>query len=210
MPEGRLVAAEAAPGAAEELGYPVAVKMLSRGLAHKADAGAVRLGLDDAGAVAEAVADISRAVSQTVPEALSDTFLVERMVEESIAELLIGIHRDRQFGLVMVLASGGTLVELLRDSRTLLLPTDRESVSQAIAELRLSRLLNGFRGRPAGDREAAVDAVMAVAEFATAHCDVLEEVEVNPLIVLPRGVAAVDVLLRMAPSGDKADVAVAG
>jgi acyl-CoA synthetase (NDP forming) len=205
VPEGRVVTAEAAPHAAEELGYPVAVKMLSWGLAHKTEAGAVRLGLADAGAVAEAVAAISRSVSERAPEALSDRFLVEQMVEEAIAELLIGIHRDRQFGQVMVLASGGTLVELFHDSRTLLLPTDRESVSRAIAELRLSRLLNGFRWRPAGDREAAVDAVMTLAEFAAAERATLEELEVNPLLVLQHGVAAVDVVLRTGRGDEDAD-----
>lgn len=203
VPDGRLATAGEAPRAAEGLGFPVVVKMLSQSLAHKTEVGAVRLGLGSSTEVADAVAAITRSVSEYAPEALSDDILVERMVEEPVAELLIGIHRDSQFGQVMVLASGGTLVELLRDAQTLLLPTDRESVSRAIAELKLSKLLSGFRGRPAGDREAAIDAVLDLAEFAAAHRSTLEELEVNPLLVLPRGVAAVDVLLRMARFGDE-------
>jgi hypothetical protein len=74
----------------------------------------------------------------------------------------------------MVLASGGTLVELVRDSRTLLLPTDREAVAEALASLKVSKLLGGFRGRPAGDTEAAVAAVLAVAAFAEANRERLD------------------------------------
>ena len=205
VPEGRLVTAEAAPGAAAELGFPVAVKMLSRSLAHKSDAGAVRLGLGSSKEVEDAVAAMARSVSECVPEALSDDILVERMVEQPVAELLVGIHRDGQFGQVMVLASGGTLVELVRDPQTLLLPTDRESVARAIAKLKLSKLLDGFRGRPAGDREAAIDAVLSLAEFAAAQRATMEELEVNPLLVMPHGVAAVDVVLRMGRGDEEAD-----
>jgi hypothetical protein len=104
----------------------------------------------------------------------------------------------------MVLASGGTLVELVHDSRTLLLPTDRESVAEALATLKVAKLLTGFRGRPAGDREAAIDTVLAVAAFAETQRDTLEELEINPLLVLTDGVAAVDVLLRLRSGGEEA------
>ncbi len=182
--------------------------MVSRNLAHKTEAGAVRLRLGSAAEVADAVAAITEAVSACAPDALSGEFLVERMIGAPVAEVLIGIRRDSQFGQVMVLASGGTLVELVHDSRTLLLPTDRESVAEALATLKVAKLLSGFRGRPAGDREAAVDAVLAVAAFAEAERGTLEELEINPLLVLSEGAAAVDVLMRMrsesedAPAGD--------
>ena len=204
VPEGRLAAAKTAPAAAEELGFPVAVKMVSRHLAHKTEAGAVRLGLGSAAEVADAVAAITESVSACAPDALSGEFLVERMIGEPVAEVLIGIRRDSQFGQVMVLASGGTLVELVHDSRTLLLPTDRESVAEALATLKVSKLLSGFRGRPAGDREAAIDAVLAVAAFAEAERDALEELEINPLLVRSDGVAAVDVLLRLRTESEEA------
>jgi acyl-CoA synthetase (NDP forming) len=171
--------------------------MASRQLSHKTEAGAVRLGLASAAEVADAVAAITESVAACAPEALGGDFLVERMIEEPVAEVLIGIRRDSQFGQVMVLASGGTLVELVRDSRTLLLPTDRQSVSEALASLKVSKLLAGFRGRPAGDRTAAVDAILTLAAFAEANRETLEELEVNPLLVLENGAAAVDVLLRV-------------
>ena len=197
VPEGRLADAARAPLVAEELGFPVAIKMVSQHLAHKTEAGAVRLNLKNAAEVAEAVEAIAAAVAKSMPEACSEDFLVERMTAQSVAEILIGIRRSDAFGQVLVLASGGTLVELVRDSRTLLLPTDRASVAEALASLKISKLLDGFRGRPAGDREAAIDAVLTVAAYAQAKRDSLEELEVNPLLVTPDGVAAVDVLLRI-------------
>ena len=125
------------------------------------------------------------------------------MVPGAVAELIVGVKRDPSLGLALVLGSGGVLVELLRDSATLLLPTDRRSVEQALATLKGAPLLAGFRGRPKGDVEALVDAVMTVAEFAEAHRESLIELDVNPLLVLPEGegpnggAVAVDALIRM-------------
>ena len=201
VPEGCRTDAEGAPAAAEALGFPVAVKMLHPKLLHKTEAGAVRLGLASADEVADAVTEMAAAVAATAPEALSDDFLVERMVAAPVAEILIGIRRDAQFGQLLVLASGGTLVELVKDSRTLLLPIDRADLAEALASLKVAKLLDGFRGRPPGDRDAAIDAVLALAEFAAANRDRLEELEVNPLLVLENGVAAADVLLRVVGLG---------
>ena len=101
----------------------------------------------------------------------------------------------------MVLASGGVLAELVGDSRTLLLPADADSVMDSLASLKLSTLIAGFRGRPAGDWEAVVDTLLALAGFAEANSRTLEELEINPLLVLPRGVMAVDVLMRLRDGG---------
>lgn len=204
VPDGRLTDAASAPAAAEEIGFPVVVKMVSPDLPHKSDAGAVRVGLTSVADVGDAVAAMTGSVAAYAPDAARDAFLVERMIATPVAELLVGIRRDPQFGQVMVLASGGILVELAHDSRTLLLPTDRESVSKALASLKASELLDGFRGRPAGDRAAVVDIVLTLASFAEAHRDELAELDVNPLMVLPEGVVAADVLLRMASPGDGA------
>jgi succinyl-CoA synthetase beta subunit len=125
------------------------------------------------------------------------------MIAEPVAEVLVGIRRDDRFGQIMVLASGGILVELVGDSRTLLLPTDRESVSEALDSLAVSKLLAGYRGGPAGDKEAVVEVSLALARFAETHRDDLEELEVNPLMVLRQGACAADVLLRMTRAGPK-------
>ena len=98
----------------------------------------------------------------------------------------------------VVIASGGTLVELLRDSVTLLLPTNRTAISKALTRLQVYPLLLGFRGSPPGDIEAVVEAVLAIAALAQDKCDHILEIEVNPLMVRPNnmGVVAVDALVR--------------
>lgn len=201
IPEGRLVAAAAAAEAAEALGFPVAVKLANARLPHKTEAGAVRLGLRCAAEVEGAVAAI-RSSPAVQAAGLGDApFLVERMVSGAVAELLVGVNHDPQFGHVLTIASGGVLVELVRDSATLLLPTHRADVERALGGLKVAALLRGFRGRPAGDVVAAIDAILAVARLATAEAEALHELDINPLMVLPKGVVAVDVLMRVRPEG---------
>lgn len=171
--------------AAEALGFPVALKAL--GLAHKTEHGAVRLGLHDAAAVAEA------ARSMPAP----DGYLVEAMVTGGVAELLLGVTRDPAHGLALTLGAGGTLTEILRDSRTLLLPVTERDVRTALESLRLWPVLAGHRGRAAADLEGALAAVMAVQAFAAAEADRLEELEINPLILTAQGAFAADALLRL-------------
>jgi hypothetical protein len=103
--------------------------------------------------------------------------------------------------LCLIVGAGGVLVELLNDRALLLLPTTDEAVRAAILSLRLAPVLQGFRGRPKGDLDAAVGAVLAVARFAEAHADCVAELDVNPLIVRPggRGAVAADVLVRLIP-----------
>ncbi|MHA1113711.1 MAG: acetate--CoA ligase family protein [Alphaproteobacteria bacterium] len=197
VPEGRLVAPDDAATAAAELGYPVAVKGTAPGLAHKSDLGAVQLDLDSAGAVARAAQQVRALLPD--PPGGAPRVLVERMVEGAVAEVLVGVVADAQFGLALVLGSGGALVELVRDSRTLLLPTTRDDVAGALDSLAVARLIAGYRGRPEGDREAVIEAVLAIADFAQERRGRLAELDVNPLMVLPRGrgVVVADVMIRM-------------
>ena len=192
VPEAALVtSATEAVAAAEALGYPVAVKAVSAEIAHKTEAGAVALNLIDADAVDEAAARML---------GISGRVLVERMVTDGVAELIVGIDRDAQFGPYLVVGFGGVLVELINDSRTLLLPTDRSRVTAALQSLKTAPMLKGYRGLPRADLAAAVDAVMAVTEFAAAHADTILELDVNPLIVRAQGKGAVaaDALVRLA------------
>jgi len=99
----------------------------------------------------------------------------------------------------LVLGSGGALVELVRDSRSLLLPVTRDDVAEALDSLGVARLIAGYRGRPEGDREAVIEAVLTIAAFAQERRGRLAELDVNPLMVLPRGqgVVVADVMIRM-------------
>lgn len=197
VPCGKVAGTEEVMDAAGVLGYPVVLKALAAGLAHKSDIGAVAADLRDESALAAALARM-RAVLAGV-EGVGERFLVESMVDNAVAELIVGVHRDPCFGPVLVLGSGGVLVSLVEDSRTLLLPTTRELVGAALDGLRCARLLQGYRGRPPGDRGAVIDAVLAVAAFAEANAERLLELDVNPLMVCPagHGAYAVDALLRM-------------
>ncbi len=189
VPEGHRTDAAGAVEAARSLGFPVVVKALIDDLAHKTELGAVRLNLCDARAVVDAVAQLG---------ALSQTFLVERMIEDSVAEMLVGIVSDVQFGPVLSLGAGGILVEMLADHATLLLPTSGEEIERALRGLKTFPLLDAFRGAPPADREALVATVLKIADYAMQHRDTLLELEINPLLVRPRGrgVVAADVLLR--------------
>ncbi len=175
----------AAVKVADAIGYPVALKAL--GIAHKTERGALRLDLADAAAVERAASDLLQ---------LGDSLYVESM-HDAVAEVLAGVTRDPQFGLVLTLASGGVLVELVGDSRVLLVPAGRDEIENALGELRVGALLRGFRGGPAGDVEAAVDAVLAIQAYALAHADALVELDVNPLRIdaAGKGVCAVDALI---------------
>jgi acyl-CoA synthetase (NDP forming) len=192
LPEGALVtSATEAVAAAEALGYPVAVKAVSAEIAHKTEAGAVSLNLHDGDAV-EMAATRMLEVAKRV--------LVEKMVTDGVAELIVGVDRDAQFGPYLVIGFGGILVELIADSRTLLLPTNRSQVLGALQALKTAPMLSGYRGLPPADLDAAVEAILAVADFAGAHAGEILELDVNPLIVRPAGLGAVaaDALIRLA------------
>jgi acyl-CoA synthetase (NDP forming) len=173
---------------AEAIGYPVVVKAVSASLAHKTEQDAVKLNLADADQVREAV----RTLSQRF-----DRFLVEKMITGALAELIVGVTRDSQFGLSLTVGAGGIWVELLSDSATLLLPTNRGNIERALRRLRCFALLDGYRGKPRANIGQIIDAIEAIASFAQAHADRLHELDVNPLIVTPREVIAADALIRM-------------
>lgn len=189
VPAGGVATADTAPDAAAQVGFPLVAKALSSTIAHKADVGGVQLGLTDADQVASAVARMS---------GLSEKFLLEPMVGGAVAEVILGVHRDPQFGLALTVGAGGGLVEIVRDTVTLLLPTSPRAVRAALSELRLWPILTGARGRPAADVDAVVHAAITVADYARRHRDTLVELDVNPLLVLPdgQGAIAVDALVR--------------
>lgn len=198
IPAGRTSSGAEAPAAAAELGFPVALKMVSARLPHKTEAGAVNLGLSSPQAVAEAVTRMKAAVTAHDPAAVTDCFLVERMAAAPVAELMAGIRRDPQFGLAMTLAAGGVLAEILDDATTLLLPATRQDIARALDRLRIGRLLDGFRGGPAASRDALLDMLERLAAFAADDANRVAEIEINPLFAGPEDCTVVDVLLHIA------------
>ncbi len=177
VPAGRRAAnSEEAADAAAELGFPVALKAL--GVSHKTELGAVRLGLLDRRSVQCAGAEMA---------GLGTGLYVERMIETGAAELIVGITNDLLFGPVLTIGSGGVLVELLKDSQTLLLPTTRHEIDVALRALKLFALLDGYRGKPKADVDAAISAIEAIAKFAVENSNKILEMDINPLIVCNAG-----------------------
>jgi acetyl-CoA synthetase len=191
FPASRVVgdAAEAA-AAAEELGYPVVAKAL--GVAHKTEVGGVVLNLRSADEVSAAVAKMSK---------LSGAYLIEKMVDGAVAELIVGVARDEDFGPYLLIGGGGALVEILKDSASLLLPTTRERVLDSLLRLKCAPLLKGFRGAPAADVDAAVDVILAVAGLVEKNPSSIVELDINPLMVRAdgRGAVAADALISLNP-----------
>ena len=123
-------------------------------------------------------------------------FLVEEMVTGAVAELLIGVVKDPAHGFVMTLAAGGTLTELLEDSASFLLPASDAEIEAALQSLRIAKLLDGYRGAPAADREAILRAIRAVETYVMENALGLEEIEINPLLCTPTDAVAADALMR--------------
>ena len=171
---------------ADAPGYPAVVKAL--GVAHKTEHAAVRLHLPDRAAVDDA----ARALA-----GLGDGLLIEAMVANPVAEIIVGVARDPALGPYLLLGSGGVLAELIADRAILMLPASDPEIRAALLSLKVAGLLQGFRGRPAGDIEAAIAAIAAVQRVAIQHAGRLLELEVNPLIVTPTGAVAADALIRL-------------
>jgi acyl-CoA synthetase (NDP forming) len=191
VPTGELAnTPDDATTAAAAIGMPVVVKAVGDQLAHKTEQGAVRLNLNSRLSVHAAAAALLPITGQV---------LVERMVTGTVAELIVGVARDASLGLYLMLGSGGVLAELVGDTAILLLPASRAEISTSLHGLRVSRLLAGFRGGPQGDMQAAIDAICYIQDFALANDNILQELDVNPLMVCARGQGAVaaDVLMRL-------------
>ncbi|NVK15732.1 MAG: acetate--CoA ligase family protein [Rhodobacteraceae bacterium] len=179
----RAASATNARAVAVDVGFPVVLK--GEGVAHKTEAGAVVLNLNSGQEVSDAAFNMP-----------AERFLVEEMVTGAVAELLIGVVKDPAHGFVMTLAAGGTLTELMEDSASFLLPVSDAKIEAALQSLRISKLLDGYRGAPAADREAILRAIRAVEAYVVENALGLEEIEINPLLCTPSDAVAADALMR--------------
>lgn len=187
--EGLARTSDEAVALARSLGYPVALKIESSEVIHKSDIGAVRLNLTDDQQVAEAFSQILEAVRLNQPQAQVRGVLVQEMVRGG-QEVIIGLARDPQFGLVIMFGLGGLLTELLRDVTFRVLPITRMDGEEMIKEVKGFRLLQGFRGGPRADLQALVKVMLQVSRFGQDLSDRLLEMDINPLILLPEGQGA--------------------
>ena len=174
--------------AAEEITYPVTLKISEAELAHKSELGAVRLNIQDSEMLEQACHDLFK---------IGSSLLIEKMIKDSVCELIIGVDYDPTFGKYIIIGGGGIFVEILKDSSLLLLPATREDVLLALSKLKVYPLLEGYRGNSKGDIESVVDSVISIIALVREN-DVLE-LDINPLIVLKEkeGVVAADALIRL-------------
>jgi len=195
VPTGRLIDIDAGDEVIEGLRYPVVLKAVSAGLPHKSEAGAVRTNLQNAQQLRGAIETMQKSVAVAKPDLELEQLLVEPMIEDVIAELMVGINTDPQFGQLLVIASGGVLVELTRDAKTLLLPTSAAQIRAALEELKCFKLLQGFRGKAGADIELVVSSICALVKFAETHHATLLEMDINPLMVTPSRCVAADIMI---------------
>ncbi len=189
VPQGRLcVTLKEAVDAAAVLGYPVVVKAVGANLMHKTELNAVRLGIVDEAGVGAAASDLM---------GMGEGVLVERMTQDPVCELIVGVNCDPVLGMYLLIGFGGILSEIVADTAIILMPAERNDILKAIMSLQTAPLLNGHRGSPPADIEAIIDTVIAVQNFASENVGKLIELDINPLIVKADGAVAVDALIRL-------------
>jgi acyl-CoA synthetase (NDP forming) len=195
-PQEKLVksAAEAAQAACE-IGFPVALKGVVEGMVHKTEAGLVRLRLGSSEDVHQAADQMIKSAARQI-NGIFHGLLVQKMMSP-VAELLVGARIDPDFGPLIVVGGGGVTVELYRDVAIRLAPISPQEALAALESTKAARLLEGWRGRPVGDKAAAARAISAISHFIVDCAEELQEVEINPLAVfeIGQGCAALDCVI---------------
>jgi acetyl-CoA synthetase len=173
----------------KKIGFPLVMKINSNQILHKTEVKGVFTNIKSENEIKKNLKHLSK---------LGNEILIEKMIQDQVTEMIIGIKIDDQFGPVIIVGSGGIYTELINDSVTLLLPLKKSIIIKSINDLKISRLLKGLRGKPEGDIQATVQAIMKLGKFAEKNASRLMEVDINPLIVRPKGkgVIAADVLIH--------------
>jgi len=211
VPVERIVGTAAdAASVADDLGYPLVVKVVSPDILHKSEVGGVRVGLRSAEAVREAVETMSARLAQEAPGARIEGFSVQQMAGEG-PEVLLGARFDAVFGPLVLLGSGGTWVEILKDAKVYLPLTERADALAAIEEMTLAKVLAGARGEAAYDTDALADAIVGFSRLVTDLDGLAADTELNPVrITRERGPVAVDALIVPADGVHERALAAAG
>ncbi len=185
---------EQAAAAASQIGGPVAIKIVSPDILHKTEAGGVRLGLSTPESVREAAKNILASAARYAPQARVDGISVQQMAPAGV-EIVLGVKNDRQFGPLVAAGLGGVMVELFGDTAVRLAPIDDATARAMLASLKSRTLLTGFRGKPGVDIDGLVDTICRLSELAHDLADVIDQIDVNPVIAGATGVMAADALI---------------
>jgi acetyltransferase len=188
---------ETAVEAAEDMGYPVVLKVISADITHKSDVGGVELALENAGQVRAAAERMRRTIAELRPDARIEGFSVQQMVDRPDShELIVGATEDVQFGPVLMFGHGGTAVEVRRDQAIALPPLNMNLAHSMIANTRVHRLLQGYRGQPGADVDAIARALNMISQLVV-DCPEVAELDINPLLADEHGVVAVDARIKV-------------
>jgi acyl-CoA synthetase (NDP forming) len=179
-----------ATDAARELGFPLVLKIASADIAHKTEVDGVRVGIDSAEDAGKVFHALMESAKRHRPEARLDGVLVSPMVSDGV-ETILGVHQDPVFGPVVMFGLGGILVEVLNDVSFRVAPFDEEEAKRMVSELKGYAILHGTRGKGPYDLPALFTALARLSQFAAAHADAIESVDVNPFLVLPEGQGAI-------------------
>lgn len=187
--------AEEAIIAAEEIGYPLVMKVVSPQISHKSDIGGIKLSLQNAAEVKTAYQDMMDSISKKLPDASLEGVQLQPMLSGG-KEVILGMVNDPTFGPMLMFGLGGIYVEILKDIRFAIAPVDEREAREMVTEIKTYPLLAGIRGDKPSDIGALVDIILKVSRLV---CDFpeIEEFEINPMMVFEKGKGALAVDLRM-------------
>jgi acyl-CoA synthetase (NDP forming) len=188
--ESVAASADAAAAAADSIGYPVVLKVVSPQIQHKSDVGGVLVGVKDAADVRDGFARIKASLAQHAPQATFEGVIVAQMVSGGV-ECVLGVQRDPEVGPVVMFGTGGVLLELQKDVAFGPVPLSLDQARDMIASTKVSKLLAGYRGAPPCDVESIAKAIVALSELTHDMGDQVESIDINPFVALPKGQSAV-------------------
>lgn len=172
--------------AAEEIGFPIVLKLIAEDIVHKSDTGAVKLNLKNIKEVEDAYEELMKITSQKEKK-----ISVQKMADEPITELIIGMTTDPQFGPALMFGIGGILVELLEDVSFRIAPITEYDANEMIHDIKGFPILDGFRGKPKADIDAIIETLMKISDLVTKH-EEINEMDLNPVFIYDKGLICVD------------------
>ena len=180
------VSKEETISAAEQIGFPVVLKLMAEDVVHKSDTGAVKLNIKNKEEIEQAYDELMKI------EAKSEKKIsVQKMADEPITELIIGMTTDPQFGPALMFGIGGILVELLEDVSFRIAPITEFDAKEMIREIKGFPILDGYRGKPKADIDAIVDTLMKISDLVTKN-EEIHEMDLNPVFIYEKGIVCVD------------------
>lgn len=195
VPGGLAKTAKEAEFIAEQVGYPIVLKIVAEGLIHKSDAGGIMLNLQNSKELRIAYNQLIERIKTNEPSAEIIGVMVEKMANKGV-EVIVGMRRDVTFGPLMMFGMGGTMVELVKDIQFRVAPLSNDDIRSMVAETMAGKLLNGYRGAPVADFESLYGVIAQLSHLAMAQPEI-QEIEINPLIVYPAGEGVIAIDSRM-------------